>query len=123
MNLKAITLINSCPNPQVKIGGNVCVSVNVITGGGSITSVFNVDVIDGTTYNIPAGKKLDSVSVIPETGDRVLTIGYTYGSGEIIDAEEIISDTAPSFPRGMYFHNGQTIHFSGFVGQVKLYII
>lgn len=37
MTIKSITLIPSCPTPQVRIGGQVCVSVSVYPGGASLT--------------------------------------------------------------------------------------
>ena len=97
--------------------------VDGANGSGDYNSPTPIAIVDGSTFNIPAGKKLDSISVIPAAGDRVLTVGYSAGEGEVIDAEDISGNDGASFPSGKYFHNGITLHFSGFTGSVLIYLL
>lgn len=91
---------------------------------GGYTSPSATTVADGTTYSVPAGKKLDSIAVVPSgSGDRTLTVGYAYGVGDLIDQEEVLSNDAPNYVIQKYFHDGKTIHFSGFSGQVMIYLL
>jgi hypothetical protein len=80
-------------------------------------------IVDGTTYAVPAGKKVDSISVVPAAGVRLLTVGYSSGTGEVVDAEEISSNDGASFHVGKYYHAGKTLHFSGFTGSVLIYLL
>lgn len=108
-----------CPDGDVKI--IVPVGVQGAPGADAAGSIL-LSVVNGTTYAISPGKLLDKIAVIPSSGDRILTVGYSAGTGEIIDNEEISSNNGTTFPIVRYFHGGQTIHFSGFTGQVKLFL-
>ena len=105
--------------------GEIIISVTVVSGAigtGGINTV-DLDIIDGTNYTFPAGKKLDSISVLPSGADRTLTIGTTPSGTEVLEDMAIAANTSPSAALGIYFHNGATLSFSGFVGTVKLYIL
>lgn len=90
---------------------------------GGYASPAETAVVDGTTYAIPAGKKLDSISVVPAIGARVLTVGYSTGTAEVIDNEDVDSNDGASFSIGKYYHTGKTLHFSGFTGSVLVYLL
>lgn len=90
---------------------------------GGYVSPTPTSISDGTTYAVPAGKKLDSIAVIPSAGDRTLTVGYTYGVGDLIDLEEVTSNDAPNYVIQKYYHTGKTLHFAGFSGQVMIYLL
>lgn len=86
-------------------------------------SPVSLSVVDGTTYSIPAGKLLFSIAVIPASGDRILSAGYTAGATQILDSEEITSNDGPTFTMGRRFNTATTIHFSDFIGELILYIL
>lgn len=98
------------------------IEVSVAVAGG-YQSPGETSIVHGTTYDIPAGKKLDSISIVPGTGTRTITVGYSLGAGEVIDAEEIDNNDAASFAIGKYYHTAKTIHFSGFTGSVLIYLL
>lgn len=82
-----------------------------------------LSVVDGTTYSIPAGKLLLSIAVVPASGDRILSAGYTAGAAQILDSEEITSNDGTTFTVGRRFNTARTIHFSDYVGDLILYIL
>ena len=80
-------------------------------------------IIPGTTYVIPAGKQLDSIAVIPAAGARTITIGYTASATQIADTEDVNSNQSLVLTIKKYYHTVQTIHFSGFTGSVRIYLL
>lgn len=90
---------------------------------GAYNSPTPFPIVDGTTLVIQAGKKIDSISVIPAAGARILTVGYTYGSGEVVDNEEVAALDPASFHIGKYYDVQTTLHFSGFTGSVLIYLL
>ena len=90
---------------------------------GAYASPTATDIEDGTEYEVPAGKQLHSIAVVPASGARVLTVGYSAGAGEVIDEEDVDSDDSVTFPINKYYHAGITLHFSGFTGSVLIYVL
>lgn len=82
-----------------------------------------ISVVDGTTYAIPPGKKLDSITTIPAAGARTLSVGYSAGGGEVIDSETIDNNDETSFPIGRRYSAGKTLHFSQYTGQIVIYLL
>lgn len=107
----------------VRLKSSRRVSVTTQAPPSGYASPEPISIIEGDAYDIPAGKKLDSISIIPSAGDRVLTIGYSPGAGDLVDGETIASDDSASFQYGIYFHLGQTLHFSGFSGDILIYLL
>lgn len=97
----------------------------VIPGGSNsgYNSPTPIDIASPTTYNIPNGKLLLAIAVIPASGARNLSVGYTAGSTQILDNEEIDSNKEASFIVGRYFNTQKTLHISGFTGQLIFYIL
>ena len=90
--------------------------------GSGASPAVSVSVVNGTTYALAAGKKLDSISVVPASGDRLISVGYTAGAGDVLDNEDVLSNDGTSWPIGRRYHTGKTLHFSQFTGEVILYI-
>ncbi len=98
-----------------------------VSGRPGINGAYNTPepttIVDGTTHVIPAGKQLQGIAILPETDDRVLTVGYSAGAGEVIDNEEVNGDDAGFFLIGKFYPTAKTIHFSGFEGEVLIFIL
>ena len=114
----AINLNISTPVVSLHIA---CYSTQAASTG--YVSPTPISVVDGTTFVIPAGKKLDSITAIPAAGARTLSVGYSAGAGEVIDAEEIPSNDETSFPIGRRYNAGKTLHFSDYIGQIVIYLL
>lgn len=129
MSTNKYSLVIDCgPDIVAKIDRGVNVIVNRgITGppgaDGTFISPSAQAVVDTSTINISAGKQVLSIAIVPTGSTRTLSVGYSAGTGELIDNEPIDANDSPVFYIGRYFHTAKTLHFSGFTGSVLIYIL
>ena len=88
---------------------------------GGYTSPALTAVTPGSTFAIPAGKTLLMFGIDRAAGARTFTVGTTVGGDEITTVD-VPSNTDSRPMAGFYTSVGQTIHFSGFTGNVRIYL-
>ena len=90
---------------------------------GGYASPSGTAVVNGTTIAVPANKQIHSIAVTAAAGSRTLAVGTSASGTDVIDGEAIPTNTDQNFPVGIFTSTGLTLHFSGFTGTVRVYLL
>lgn len=111
---------NSDVTLTISQGADVTIT---LSGGGGYASPSATAIVDGTTVALPANKQVLSIAVTAAAGSRTLTVGTSAAATDVIDSEVIPTNTDQNLPVGIFTSTGLTLHFSGFIGTVRVYIL
>ena len=89
---------------------------------GGYTSPALTAIAPGSTFAIPAGKRLMGFGIDAAAGSRTFTVGTTVG-GDELDSVTIPTNTDYDVNVRLYTSTGVTIHFTGFTGNVRIYLL
>ena len=89
--------------------------------GGYISPTLTA-ITPGSTFAIPAGKRLMGFGINAAAGARTFTVGTTPG-GDELDSVTIPTNTDYDVNVRLYTSTGVTIHFTGFTGNVRIYLL
>ena len=64
-----------------------------------------------------------SIGVTAAAGSRTLNVGTSAAGTDVVDGEVIPTNTDDNLPVGIFTSTGLTLHFSGFIGTVRIYIL
>ena len=89
---------------------------------GGYTSPVLTAITPGSTFAIPAGKRLIGFGINAAAGSRTFTVGTTVG-GDELDSVTIPTNTDYDVNVRLYTSTGVTLHFSSFTGNVRIYLL
>ena len=98
-------------------------TVEFPVGSPSVTATSATTIVNGTTVVVPANKQILSIGVTAAVGSRTLNVGTSVAGTDVVDGEVIPTNTDYNLPVGIFTSTGLTLHFSGFIGTVRIYIL
>ena len=111
------------PGAAYTAGLGISIVAGVITNTAPASATPATAIVDGTTVALPPNKQVLSIAVTAAAGSRTLTVGTSAAATDVIDSEVIPTNTDQNLPVGIFTSTGLTLHFSGFIGTVRVYIL
>lgn len=110
------------PEFTVQIENNITFDFNLAVQAGGETSTTPINIVNGSTLNIPAETRLIGIDFYAANVSRTFSIGTSANGTDIADNEDIPANQTYSYDRVYFFETSGTLHFSGDPAKIKVYL-